>query len=204
MKCQNCHTENNYTDKYCKTCGKELLHFQSMENNRNQSIKIFAIILVFFILSIAVPLFSIGIDIFQISSEFSNEVEKIKETTGTLDSYVNCDYEYQVNKCNGLYKYNVNGKEYKIRGTKKDQMEYLEKEITVYYNPEMPSDSSTTLTIYTDTADMFTTVFSIVSIVIFIVVISLILLIVRIFKKINQENSRIDNNDHNNNKPIKL
>ena len=117
---------------------------------------------------------------------------------------------YTMGGVQGVYSYClqgdtiINGKEYKIRGTKKDQMEYLEKEITVYYNSEMPSDSSTTLTIYTDTADMFTTVFSIVSIVIFIVAISLILLIVRIFKKISQENSRIDNNDNNNNKPIKL
>ena len=201
MQCSNCKSNNKYTDKYCQTCGKELLNLKAKENRQRYSKKILIFFLLFFILPIIIPLFLFGIEMYKTSLKISNEAEKIKETKGTLDGYVNCDYEYQLNKCNGLYKYNVNGKEYKIEGTEREEMDSLEKEITVYYNFENPSEASIYKSIFANQLNTFKTIFLVISIAIFIVTIIPIVIIFKILTGSKEKNKKIDGMD---NKTIKL
>lgn len=195
MKCQNCHTLNKYTDQYCQNCGAKLLNHSTVEANK----KVKKYILMFFLISFVFPIITlilnIGISTFLIYSESSKILENVNETKGNLTGYVNCDYEYQIYKCNGVYTYNVEGKEYQIEGAKRENIESLEKEITVYYNLQNPSESSTVFT----EDNKITNILLIVCIVSFSIIFIIVIVIYKLLK--GPKNIKVDEMG---NKPIKL
>ena len=121
-------------------------------------------------------------------SESSKILENINETKGKLTSYVNCDYEYQIYKCNGVYTYNVEEKEYQIEGAKRENIESLEKEITVYYNLQNPSESSTVFT----EDNKITNILLIVCIVSFSIIFIIVIVIYRLLKGPKNKNIKVD------------
>lgn len=197
MKCQNCHTLNKYTNQYCQNCGAKLLNYSTVEASKKVKKYILMFFLIPFVFPIITFILNIGISTFLMYSESSKILENINETKGKLTSYVNCDYEYQLYKCNGVYTYNVDGKEYQIEGTKREDIESLEKEITVYYNFQNPSESSTVFT----EDNTLTNIFLIVSIVSFSIIFIIVIVIYRLLKGPKNKKIKVDEIG---NKPIKL
>ena len=195
MKCQNCHTLNKYTDQYCQNCGAKLLNHSTVEANKKVKKYILMFFLIPFVFPIITLILNIGISTFLIYSESSKILENINETKGNLTGYVNCDYEYQIYKCNGVYTYNVEGKEYQIEGAKRENIESLEKEITVYYNLQNPSESSTVFT----EDNKITNILLIVCIVSFSIIFIIVIVIYKLLK--GPKNIKVDEMG---NKPIKL
>lgn len=195
MKCQNCHTLNKYTDQYCQNCGAKLLNHSTVEANKKVKKYILMFFLIPFVFPIITLILNIGISTFLIYSESSKILENVNETKGNLTGYVNCDYEYQIYKCNGVYTYNVEGKEYQIEGAKRENIESLEKEITVYYNLQNPSESSTVFT----EDNKITNILLIVCIVSFSIIFIIVIVIYKLLK--GPKNIKVDEMG---NKPIKL
>lgn len=195
MKCQNCHTLNKYTDQYCQNCGAKLLNHSTTEANKKVKKYILMFFLIPFVFPIITLILNIGISTFLIYSESSKILENVNETKGNLTGYVNCDYEYQIYKCNGVYTYNVEGKEYQIEGAKRENIESLEKEITVYYNLQNPSESSTVFT----EDNKITNILLIVCIVSFSIIFIIVIVIYKLLK--GPKNIKVDEMG---NKPIKL
>ena len=195
MKCQNCHTLNKYTDQYCQNCGAKLLNHSTVEANKKVKKYILMFFLIPFVFPIITLILNIGISTFLIYSESSKILENVKESKGNLTGYVNCDYEYQIYKCNGVYTYNVEEKEYQIEGAKRENIESLEKEITVYYNLQNPSESSTVFT----EDNKITNILLIVCIVSFSIIFIIVIVIYKLLK--GPKNIKVDEMG---NKPIKL
>lgn len=195
MKCQNCHTLNKYTDQYCQNCGAKLLNHSTVEANKKVKKYILMFFLIPFVFPIITLILNIGISTFLIYSESSKILENVNETKGNLTGYVNCDYEYQIYKCNGVYTYNVEEKEYQIEGAKRENIESLEKEITVYYNLQNPSESSTVFT----EDNKITNILLIVCIVSFSIIFIIVIVIYKLLK--GPKNIKVDEMG---NKPIKL
>lgn len=160
MICPNCQKENRNTNIRCEYCSFQLIDLDKYkhddiivvdtnENNELTEVKVSSkkigcisnIILIIFVgpwLFIGIILFGVGI--------FANVNERIQskgydKTVANFNDYVNCNYEGNVELCEAVYEYKVNGVIYSVSPKKITNRENFNETDTVYYNPNNPSES---------------------------------------------------------------
>lgn len=155
MKYPNCEMENPSNNMRCGNCGTPLTPPQSQEmpetNQINQTtsppkitkwlgVIITAVIFLPFITAAAIILIVSTIGM----TQEQKEIENYANTTATLNDFYDCYYsegDRTDEFCNAEYQYTVDGKNYKASPKQVSDKDTFEKEVTVYYNPNNPSEA---------------------------------------------------------------
>lgn len=155
MVCSRCGFNNTNNDKYCTNCGNKLLNEETNKNvitvtTNNQTVKeipitpkvlrIIKIIMIIIVLFTSGPFIiaSLAISGVSIYSGISQQqkIAKYEKTEGKYISEGTCESD---GLCTGIYKYEVDGIEYKVESnTLTDE---LAKTADIYYNPSNHKDA---------------------------------------------------------------
>lgn len=155
MKCQNCGMENPSNNMRCRNCGTPLTQPQNQEmqeiNQINKTtdppkitkwlgVIIAAVIFLPFIIATSIILIVSTIGM----TQEQKEIENYANTTATLNDFYDCYYSEDDRTdelCSAEYQYIVNGKSYTASPKQVSDKDTFEKEVTVYYNPNNPSEA---------------------------------------------------------------
>ena len=155
MKCPNCGMENPSNNMRCGNCGTPLVQPQNQEMPETTQINqttsppkitkwlgviITAVIFLPFITAAAIILIISTIGM----TQEQKEIENYANTIATLNDFYDCYYiegDRTDELCSAEYQYIVDGKNYKASPKQASDKDTFEQEVTVYYNPNNPSEA---------------------------------------------------------------